>query len=1089
MAKVTTYDWVIKITLDDATLRKQLAATQAAIQGFMSKVSQMSAGQTPSRHPGDPMSAQGGYGPQQQVAALAKSYESVAQAATRASATAQKYAQATEKVADAAAKTKAKTAEQTGVMDQLQNSMVGAIARGAKWALIYTIIYRGMRRVTNSLGEATEATVALELAMARIGVVTGASASELSAASDAAFGLAVKYGVAILDIAEGMRTWAQQGYSLNESLRLTETALLGANVTGATVTNTISNLTAAIRGFGIPIAESERILDKWIAVAAQAAVDVQDLADATKRAASTAQMAGVTFDEFVGHIAAIGEITRESGTQVATALRMVYIRSMRELTDSVLEARAGISIYADESKSSFRDFGAVLDELAGKWDRLSEPAQRSIVEQLAGARRYNQFAALMRNYSRAIESTIISETSYGRAQDANQRIMATAAKQFEQTKQALLAAGRAILDTGILDYMVNFSRGVMVSAQSIAALTSRLGGMTSVLREWVGSLAIGLAAVSAIAFTTGQWSIAIVAAIAALGLAYTQTMELKGAWAEGPRGATAVARRAEDSKRRAEEPSRRAEEFASALERIAQAQKYAEPNTQPWEDLQGILSRLLDRYPEFADELTETTASLRVQAGELEAVAVKAQELADAYREAQIAAEEARRREAYSKIEKLAGAETAAGSVTPQFYTLPGFKGRGLYDRYGSTQQGAAGMESGELLGALRELREGDPFSEFVSKLGEASPGLQMLIDEVRKGYTELNRLHSLLPEISEDLAGFVFESDQGKAALTALLGVMSAVASTPMAADVFAAPFATYETADYADLMASLREQQSHLAGMAPAEIEAYGQLAAHAASFAKSLDESYEAEQRRHTAAVLNIETKSQEVGMMRELEMLQAAGLDTEARILQYLMSKHQLEERILQVRKAYGEEIEKEQRLEAERKFGESIEAQLDPGKYEKLQQGRELLKNLIQATQIAQEARRRIESGAYLDPTDIERRTEGGLDRAWSDIRRHGDSNVMSAFREWQTGRREQEKSDERQEHLGYLKEVEERLKAQDSIEADLTSEIGLMSEALDALNLPLENIITKSTAILNEWLKILAAVKAVAEEMAGQEAG
>jgi len=230
--------------------------------------------------------------------------------------------------------------------------------------------------------------------------------------------------------------------------------MVASQVLGTDIKTTIDDLTAAVEGFNIPVSDSITIIDKWINVERQFAVTAKDLADATKTAGATANQLGVSMSEFLGDITAIIEVTRKTGSQAANALQMVYLRLTTNGKKS-LEQIAKIPLYLTkqgEATSAItekqRSLTDILEELAGKWNTLSETQKKQIAVDVASKRQTVSFMALMQNYTTSLDARIAALASTGASERAFGIIQETVAVKLERLTASWNGLTVAIADTG-----------------------------------------------------------------------------------------------------------------------------------------------------------------------------------------------------------------------------------------------------------------------------------------------------------------------------------------------------------------------------------------------------------------------------------------------------------------------------------------------------------------------------------------------------------------------------------------------------------------------------------------------------------------
>jgi TP901 family phage tail tape measure protein len=82
----------------------------------------------------------------------------------------------------------------------------------------------------------------------------------------------------------------------------------------------------ALRGFKMEVQEAAQVVDVYSALAASTAVSQEELAVAMSKTASSMASVGATFEESSAMIATMVAVTRESATNIGTALKSVASR-------------------------------------------------------------------------------------------------------------------------------------------------------------------------------------------------------------------------------------------------------------------------------------------------------------------------------------------------------------------------------------------------------------------------------------------------------------------------------------------------------------------------------------------------------------------------------------------------------------------------------------------------------------------------------------------------------------------------------------------------------------------------------------------
>lgn len=189
--------------------------------------------------------------------------------------------------------------------------------------------------------------------------------------------LAKQCGATSTEVSEVATAYFRQGKSVQDALKLTETAVSAAKVAGISTKESVDYLTTAVNGFQLAAEDAMKVSDKFAALAASAAVSYDELATALSKVAAQANLAGMSMDYTLALLTKGIETTRESAESIGTALKTVLAR-MREISDygetlsdgtnvnNVETQLAYVNIALRNSNGELRSTEEVLDELGNK---------------------------------------------------------------------------------------------------------------------------------------------------------------------------------------------------------------------------------------------------------------------------------------------------------------------------------------------------------------------------------------------------------------------------------------------------------------------------------------------------------------------------------------------------------------------------------------------------------------------------------------------------------------------------------------------------------------------------------------------------
>ena len=290
--------------------------------------------------------------------------------------------------------------------------------------------FMGFNQILNltkkAVSEAMNHIKQLDATMNGISIVTNMSTADLWKQVDAYSEMAQKYGTTIQGAYDVSKIYYQQGLETKDVLTLTEETLKLSKVSGLDYAQATDYMTTAIRGFKMEMSEASTVVDVYSNLAANTAVSQEELAVAMSKTASSMESVGSTFEETSAMIATMVAVTRESATNIGSAMKSIASRygeltkDPTKLLDSegeamsfnkVDEALKSVGISMQTTDHQFRDFTDVIIELSEKWDTLDSTQQRYIATQFAGNRQQSRFLALVSNKDLLKENLETAENS------------------------------------------------------------------------------------------------------------------------------------------------------------------------------------------------------------------------------------------------------------------------------------------------------------------------------------------------------------------------------------------------------------------------------------------------------------------------------------------------------------------------------------------------------------------------------------------------------------------------------------------------------------------------------------------------------
>ncbi|MFQ3543658.1 phage tail tape measure protein [Halobacillus rhizosphaerae] len=299
----------------------------------------------------------------------------------------------------------------------------------------------------------------------------------------------------LASVNELARTFGQ--FNERQLLAITRTATLMSNVSDLSAQEATESLVGTMNAFNISAEDSIRIVDALNEVDNNYAISTQQLAQGLKRSSATAKTFGVTLEESVGHITAIGAVTMESGNIIGNSLKTIYSRiTTLKASESIL-ASVGVSIrkIGEDGESVVRPVSDIIEDLSQRWWDLSDSQRQNIAVTVAGRYQLSRFLALMNNYQMSMDATETATYSQGSAMRENAEYLKSYEARINTLKNSFTelssAVGNAVLSSGMMN---------------IIRLLTALAGVAIKITDNFGALPVVFGAVSVLLVKMGVFN-------------------------------------------------------------------------------------------------------------------------------------------------------------------------------------------------------------------------------------------------------------------------------------------------------------------------------------------------------------------------------------------------------------------------------------------------------------------------------------------------------------------------------------------------------------------------------------------------------
>lgn len=291
---------------------------------------------------------------------------------------------------------------------------------------MWSIVTVGWYSTINAIKNGIKSVADLDMAMTELNKVTDLTNSEMTSLLDNASKVGKELMATTSSVVQATAAFARMGFAANQSLELAGQALLLKNVGDGidSVEASTSTLISTIKGFSLEAEDAAHIVDTLNSVSNNFAVTTSDLAEGIKRAASVSGAAGATFEQTIGMLTAMTEVSQNAQSS-SNALKTLALRiqgleedgtslgeSFTAKLNDALEKTAGVSI---TTGGKLRNLYDIVVELGGVWKGLTQEQQIYLAQELAGIRQSGQLIGMLNNYQSVVNATTTALNSQGSA--------------------------------------------------------------------------------------------------------------------------------------------------------------------------------------------------------------------------------------------------------------------------------------------------------------------------------------------------------------------------------------------------------------------------------------------------------------------------------------------------------------------------------------------------------------------------------------------------------------------------------------------------------------------------------------------------
>lgn len=355
----------------------------------------------------------------------------------------------------------------------------------ARWQISSSVLHGFLGTIQSAYSYAQD----LNESLNNIRIVTGASVEEMDKFAARANKAAQSLSTSTTAYTNAALIFYQQGIRDNKEIEERTNAVIKmSNVTGDSAEEVSSYMTAIWNNFDDGSESLEHYADVITALGASTASSSAEIAAGLEKFASIGKTIGLSYDYATSALATIVANTRQSADSVGTGLRTIFSRLQGLSLGETLEDGVDLNKYSKALKTvgvdildatgNMRQMDDILEDLASKWDNLSEAQQTALAQTVGGVRQYTTLIALMNNWDDMEMNLNTAETADGSLQEQADIY----AESWEASQKRVKAALQDIYATLIDDkFFIGMNNAFATLLQGIKGVIDGFGGVKSIV--------------------------------------------------------------------------------------------------------------------------------------------------------------------------------------------------------------------------------------------------------------------------------------------------------------------------------------------------------------------------------------------------------------------------------------------------------------------------------------------------------------------------------------------------------------------------------------------------------------------------------
>ena len=360
------------------------------------------------------------------------------------------------------------------------NSIISELGRGFKQIGQFAMTYGGIQKVVRSIVDSVNQLKEVDSIITEISKTSDLTNSQLKELANNSFDAASKYGKTATDYLTGIQEMSRSGFYGKKAEGLAELSILGqaAGDMSADVSNSYLLATNAAYEYQGSVEKLNAVLDGQNMITNRNSVSMNDMAEATSKAASMASQTGVQVDELSAIIGTAVSRTKQDGNEIGTALKSLFVNLQDTSNKKIVSTFDALGISQTKLVNGSKQLKTpieLLKELADAYNNLEEGSalKADVLRNIGNKRQANVLAAILSGISSGDYDKMIQDYSQGTGSAAEEA--AKSANNWEGSLNRLSNAW--------IELMSNFA-----NSDAITGAVNALASLVNGIDDLVGTL-------------------------------------------------------------------------------------------------------------------------------------------------------------------------------------------------------------------------------------------------------------------------------------------------------------------------------------------------------------------------------------------------------------------------------------------------------------------------------------------------------------------------------------------------------------------------------------------------------------------------